>query len=70
MNEKFCFVEVLTVAQCKMNPSSHVLRSKQKQKEARAKKKEAQAARKQDDGIEEFFTEGYLEMEKAQGRRR
>ncbi len=42
---------------------------KQKQKEARAKKKAAQAARKQpDDGIEEFFTEGYLELEKSRRR--
>lgn len=37
---------------------------KQKQEKARGKKMAAQAARKQDDGIEEFFTEGYLELEK------
>ena len=38
--------------------------TKQKQKEARAKKMAARAERQQDDGIEEFFTEGYLELEK------
>ena len=49
----------------------------EKKKAAAKKKKAAQAARKKknsnsapDDGIEEFFTEGYLELEKRGGGRR